>query len=393
MKFTNHIFVYAGVLGMFAGSSFAGEIDPSQAEWLPKYQKQLNAPDPAKQLLNTDEEPDLNEGFVNMLNGKDLSDWELRGGKSTFEYADGVVTGTCIPGEASTYLSTKRTDYRDFIFTCEMKWNEDLNSGVMFRAKGDPSNPKKAVFGPQVEMEGVKSNRGWSGAIYGQSCGGYYYPLWLKAHAEVRGALKKEGWNRVTVEARGHTVKTWLNGVPATHLVMDDTFAEGYFGLQVHHAKGGQVMWKNIKLKEFKKTASVPAGLNEYWAEIKRSVEEGDFKAYSKSFREDAVVVFGESSRVVAASQALANWEKNFKKAKSGELKVELDFRFSERLTNPASAYEAGVFRYAEIPSQGEPKVAFMSFAMLSKFDQGQWKTVMENQMQKASEESWNALK
>jgi len=345
MKFTNHIFVYAGVLGMFAGSSFAGEIDPSQAEWLPKYQKQLNAPDPAKQLLNTDEEPDLNEGFVNMLNGKDLSDWELRGGKSTFEYADGVVTGTCIPGEASTYLSTKRTDYRDFIFTCEMKWNEDLNSGVMFRAKGDPSNPKKAVFGPQVEMEGVKSNRGWSGAVYGQSCGGYYYPLWLKAHAEVRGALKKEGWNRVTVEARGQ------------------------------------------------KTASVPAGLNEYWAEIKRSVEEGDFKAYSKSFREDAVVVFGESSRVVAASQALANWEKNFKKAKSGELKVELDFRFSERLTNPASAYEAGVFRYAEIPSQGEPKVAFMSFAMLSKFDQGQWKTVMENQMQKASEESWNALK
>ncbi len=56
-------------------------------------------------------------------------------------------------------------------------------------------------------MEGVKNTRGWSGGIYGQSCGGYWYPLWLKEHAEARGALNKEGWNRVTVMAKGQIGK------------------------------------------------------------------------------------------------------------------------------------------------------------------------------------------
>ena len=67
------IFVAIGLLP-------GGEIAPSQKEWFSKYRKQVNAPNPAKMLLNTDAEPELKEGFVSLLNGKNLSNWESKGG-------------------------------------------------------------------------------------------------------------------------------------------------------------------------------------------------------------------------------------------------------------------------------------------------------------------------
>ena len=153
-------------------------IDPSQAKWHKQYEKQKNTLDPAEMLLNTDPEPDLKKGFVDLFNGKDLTGWTPRGGKCKFEVEDGSIVGTCVPGSPSTYLSTNK-EYGDFIFTCDMKWLINSNSGIMFRAK---SKGKNHVFGPQAEMEEENKGRGWSGGIYGQSCGGFWYPMWLKEH-------------------------------------------------------------------------------------------------------------------------------------------------------------------------------------------------------------------
>ena len=52
----------------------------------------------------------------------------------------------------------------------------------MFHAQTKPSKNGEIVFGPQAEMEGITGDRYWSGGIYGQSCGGYFYPLWLTDH-------------------------------------------------------------------------------------------------------------------------------------------------------------------------------------------------------------------
>jgi len=238
---------------VIGASSISGDtIDSSQAEWYRKYKKQENAPDPAKMLLNEDKEPELKSGFVDLFNGKNLSGWTAKGGKADFEVKDGIIVGTAVPKTPSTYLCTEKNDYRDFVFTCEMKWEEDLNSGVMFRAQVRKKGGHQEVFGPQAEMEGIKNDRGWSGGVYGQSCGGYFYPVWLKAHKKARTAIKKEGWNRLTVEARGKVVKTWLNGVPVAHWVGDGTYEKGFLGLQVHKAKTGRVLFKNLRIKELK---------------------------------------------------------------------------------------------------------------------------------------------
>ena len=240
--------VIFGILS--GGMAVAGELDPAQGEYIKKYQKQANAPDPAKMLLNTDSEPDLSKGFTSLFNGKDLTGWTPKGGTCSFEAKDGLLIGKVVPGSPSTYLSTEKSDYSDFVFTCEMKWAVDGNSGVMFRAQTKPGENGETVFGPQAEMEGISGDRLWSGAIYGQSCGGMFYPLWLKEHREARAALERTGWNRLTISAKGNVVKTWVNGVPVAHWIDDGTYAAGFFGLQIHKGAKGTVLWRDIRVKE-----------------------------------------------------------------------------------------------------------------------------------------------
>lgn len=248
------IILLAG-LTLSSAMAHGQELDPNQQDWIDHYEKQDNAPKPAEMLLNTDEEPDLTEGFTSLFNGEDLNDWEAKGGTCTFEIKDGMIIGTCVPGSKSTYLSTKKNDYKDFVFSCEWKLEVDGNTGVQFRSQSSSGKEEglefEKVFGPQVEIEGQgKKGRNWTGGIYGQSCGGYFYPLWLKEHSAARAAEKKTEWNRVTISAKGNVIKTWINGVPVSHWVDDGTYAEGFFSLQVHSGKAGTIHYKNIKVKE-----------------------------------------------------------------------------------------------------------------------------------------------
>jgi len=242
--------VVAFLLVFAAGQSPAGEIDPGQEKWFKQYEKQPNVPKPADMLLNTDAEPQVGVKAVSLFNGKDLKGWKTRGGESSFEVKDGCIRSVCNPDSPSTYLCTEKDDYADFLLTFETKFVVETNSGIMIRAqaKGTGGN---TVFGPQVEHEPFTQGRGWSGGIYGQDCGGWFYPVWLKDHAETRKAQqnkKADEWNRVTIRAKGDTIKTWLNGVPVAHW-KTDTYKKGYFGLQMHKGKQGEVLWKEFKLE------------------------------------------------------------------------------------------------------------------------------------------------
>lgn len=238
-----------GVSLMFVlSAAYAGKVSDEQQKWVPKYRKQANVPAPEEMLINTDPEPDLTDGFVALYNGRDLEGWVPRGGNAKFEAGGEAIVGSCVKGSPSTYLSTVKDDYTDFTFTCEVKWEVDGNSGVMFRAQSRKQKDREIVFGPQAELEGFSKKRYWSGGIYGQGCGGWYYPLWLDAHKEVRGTLRRKDWNRLTIKAEGKTVKTWLNGKPAAHWETD-TYLKGFFSLQIHAGKQGTVLFRNLRVK------------------------------------------------------------------------------------------------------------------------------------------------
>ncbi|MGB0744106.1 MAG: 3-keto-disaccharide hydrolase, partial [Opitutales bacterium] len=186
-----------------------------------------------KQLpINTDSEPDLSDGFTSLYKGDgDLSGWTVLGGHHSFEASGEVIKGTCVKGSPNAFLSTTRQDYQDFIFTVEVKWEVEGNSGVMIRAQTKPGKKEGelVVFGPQVEMEAPSSDRGWSGGIFGEKAGGWHYPLVLDAHEPARKAIVPDGWNRVTIMAQGDTVKTWINGVPAAHWTDGEYNVKGFF--------------------------------------------------------------------------------------------------------------------------------------------------------------------
>ena len=234
----------------------ANRISSEQLKWVGTYRKQSNLPKPAEMLTHNDPEPNLTTGFAELYNGKDLSNWIPRGGQCTFDSNGDTIVGTCVKGSPSTYLSTKKSDYSDFIFTAELKHVVDGNTGFMFRASSKMEQDKKkqkqkeTVFGPQCEVEAYSKGRFWSGGIYGQSAGGWIYPMWLDAHKETRRSLKPQGeWNRVTVQAKGNTIKTWLNGKPAAHW-QDDKYEKGFFSLQIHAGSQGEIHFRNIRVKE-----------------------------------------------------------------------------------------------------------------------------------------------
>lgn len=269
-------FFYAAslvLLGLNTGcaSIELNRISESQERYIERYEHQTEKVAPEDALLNTDPEPDLNDpGFVDLYNGKDLSGWIPRGGECTFEAVQDKIVGTVVRGSPSTYLSTQREDYRDFILTAELYWEVNSNSGIMIRAQRRPNEKFETVFGPQVEMEGF-GERGWSGGIYGQSAGGWLYPMWLEAHTEARQALQEGAWNRVTILCQGPTIKTWINGVPAAHWETEK-YRAGFIGLQIHSGKEGEVHFRNVKINELD-----PAEMG--WIDL---FESGDFSAWQQ---------------------------------------------------------------------------------------------------------------
>ncbi|WP_248722424.1 DUF1080 domain-containing protein [Seonamhaeicola sp. ML3] len=204
-----------------------------------------------KQLLNTDKEPKLKgRKFKSLFDGKTLNGWSTQQGTMKFEVINGEIVGTCSAGP-STFLCTDK-EYTDFIFTCEMKWEVDGNSGVQIRSRIRKDPNRNTVIGPQAEMEDLaKKGRGWSGGIYGQNCGGWFYPLKAPEHKPLKDTIDRSGWNRLTIKVEGNVFKTWVNGIPAAHWIDEENeFPTGFIGLQVHGGKQGVIHWRNLKIRE-----------------------------------------------------------------------------------------------------------------------------------------------
>ena len=95
--------------------------------------------------------------------------------------------------------------------------------------------------------------------------GGYFHWTGIP---EAQKAFKQNAWNHYRIEAIGDTLKTWINGVAAAHLI-DDRTSSGFIALQVHSIgddkqEGTEIQWRNIRIltdslsKYSKKTNVIP---------------------------------------------------------------------------------------------------------------------------------------
>ncbi len=196
----------------------------------------------------------LNAQWEILFDGKTLNGWIQRNGQAKFEVKDGAIVGTTVVGEPNSFLCTKK-NYANFILELEFWVDDELNSGVQIRSLSSPDYMNGRVHGYQVEID--PSPRAWTAGIYDEAGRGWLYDMRLNEAA--RKAFKHGTWNHLHIEAIGHHIRTWINGVPAANLI-DDAIAEGFIGLQVHqHSKAGlQVRWRNIRILDLGTAVEFP---------------------------------------------------------------------------------------------------------------------------------------
>ena len=136
--------------------------------------------------------------------------------------------------------------------------------------------------------------------------------------------------------------------------------------------------------------ADTSTELDEFWAEVGRSVAEGDFEGYAATYHPDAILVsqVGNTSYPIAA--ALKGWHQGFIDTAAGRTKAHVEFRFTTRLNNESTAHETGIFHYSAVPADGEASDQYVHFeALLVKKDG--WKMMMEYQQTPATQAEWVA--
>lgn len=191
------------------------------------------------------------QGWQNLFNGKDFAGWRELNGKHKWEIKNGVIVGTDVPGQPNGFLCTDK-EYEDFILELEVSIDTLMNnSGVQFRSISTAEYQNGRVHGYQMEIDPKPQK--WSGSIYEE--GGTRHWLYTnELNTEGKKAFKNNQWNKYRIECFGNNIRTWVNGIPISHLI-DEKFEKGFIGLQLHTNNpndppgGNQVRFRNIRIK------------------------------------------------------------------------------------------------------------------------------------------------
>ena len=186
--------------------------------------------------------------WITLFDGTSLTGWSQKGGEAIYTVRDGEIVGTTVHDTPNSFLVTDSI-YSDFILELEFLVDPSMNSGIQIRSESLPHYQNGRVHGYQIEID--PSDRAWSAGVYDEARRGWLHPL-DDQNTSAKGAFKQNQWNHYRIEAIGDTIKTWINGAEASHL-MDDQTAEGFIGLQVHsigqnQEEGTEIRWRNINI-------------------------------------------------------------------------------------------------------------------------------------------------
>ena len=220
------------------------------------HKKERSLPDP------TDAAKLKEDGFAPLFNGTDFTGWKKVGGTGQYEVKDGAIRGFGKPVKANTFLRTEKT-YTDFVFVFQVKMlDRKGNSGCQFRSNQREKDGR--VYGYQCEHDQDRGGkRAFTAGVYDEARRKWLFPH-KDASEEEKEAFTKQGlrlfkwddWNTIVIRCKGRHIQTWLNGEKRAdfHDTDEKDFTpEGFFGLQVHGGPSGEIMWRNLYLKELGK--------------------------------------------------------------------------------------------------------------------------------------------
>ncbi|HZU24152.1 MAG TPA: DUF1080 domain-containing protein [Bryobacteraceae bacterium] len=183
-----------------------------------------------------------------LLNGRDLTGWEVKGLGVWSVIDGGVLVGQCDPDKPclpQSWLYTEREFDGDYDVSLEYWLRLGGNSGVSIgdtlRAKNavDPKigwpTPARSAYEVNID-NGSEVDYDITGSIY----------KFAKARAGVRN---RTGWNTLLIEVRKDLIRVSLNGVVvAQHPGVPERPKHGPIGLQLH-SPTDVVMFRNIRVR------------------------------------------------------------------------------------------------------------------------------------------------
>ncbi|MGB3150068.1 MAG: DUF1080 domain-containing protein [Maribacter sp.] len=198
-------------------------------------------------FVSCNQEPKDDTPWLSLFDGETLTGWTQLGGDANYAVRDNSIVGSTVHNTPNSFMTTEKM-YDDFILELDYKVDSTMNSGIQIRSNSFPHYQNGRVHGYQIEID--PSDRAWSAGIYDEGRRGWLNPL--KDNPSAQKAFRQNDWNHYRIEAIGDTIKTWINDVPAAHLI-DDKTAEGFIALQVHSIgeddkEGTEIIWKNIKI-------------------------------------------------------------------------------------------------------------------------------------------------
>ena len=90
--------------------------------------------------------------------------------------------------------------------------------------------------------------------------------------------------------------------------------------------------------------------------------------------------------------ETLDRWGRDMVAAKAKGNRATVEFRFSRRQDDTATAFEAGIFKYTVIEKAGGSHPRFYPFEELLAKMSGKWRVLMERQFAEVTEQEWNNL-
>jgi hypothetical protein len=172
----------------------------SEIRWRNVYIREISADEANKELAARDA-----DGFVEQINGKDLSNWQ--GAVDSYEVVDGAIT--CKKGKGGDLLTTE--EFENGIIRVEFKLPPAGNNGIALRTPAKGHSASDGLELQVIDSDGYNAKQaaaGKKGLEPYQYHGSIYHCVGAK-HGYLRPAGE---WNFQEIEVQGQKIKVTLNG-------------------------------------------------------------------------------------------------------------------------------------------------------------------------------------
>ncbi|MDF1752452.1 MAG: DUF1080 domain-containing protein [Verrucomicrobiales bacterium] len=176
-----------------------------------------------------------------LFNGKDLSNWEIKG-KAVWTVENGIITGGQDGDPKKAGLLISKENYSDFDLSFEFEIDEHgkYNSGVYFRLQPSIKGPRLQLnLGRGVADEPV----------------GLYLDDWLDKGDATDQYRRPGEWNHIRLKVEGARIEVWLNGEKIVDfkdpVLLNNYLIPGKIAFQTYGAEGhaGWVKFRKLELQ------------------------------------------------------------------------------------------------------------------------------------------------